>query len=128
MKHILLVEDEHDIAILLREAMESDGYYVTFVKRVADARAVLLRVKFHLLVANLLLPDGTAFDLLEMANQRGISAFLMTGSVEHMAQLEGDGEFYLAKPFRLATFMAEVQHRIGNADGGDGQEMPRAAK
>jgi CheY-like chemotaxis protein len=32
MKHILLVDGERDIALLFREAMESDGYYVARAK------------------------------------------------------------------------------------------------
>jgi DNA-binding response OmpR family regulator len=58
MKHILLLEDEHDIAIMLRRALEEEGYFVTFSAKVADARTVLARVKVDLLISNILLPTG----------------------------------------------------------------------
>jgi hypothetical protein len=51
-----------------------------------------------------------------MAKQRGIPAFLMTGSIEHMPQLGDSGQLHLAKPFRPRDFLAQIHERIGSAD------------
>ena len=80
MKHILLFEAEHDLGIMLRRTLEKRGYYVTVTARLNDAHQMLERAKFDLIIVNILLPDGTAFEVMEMAKQRGIRTFLMTGS------------------------------------------------
>jgi DNA-binding response OmpR family regulator len=64
-------------------------------------------------VADILLPDGTAFAAIDEANRRNVPCLLMTGSWPHMAQLEANGEFYLAKPFQLKNFTSQVRQRIG---------------
>jgi DNA-binding response OmpR family regulator len=78
MRHVLLFEDEHDIAIGMRRTLEDDGYYVSVTAKLNDARHMLERVKFDLIIASIHLPDGTAFEVMEMAKQRGIRTFLMT--------------------------------------------------
>ncbi|SRR6266571_2190775 len=77
MKHILLFEAEHDVGIMLRRTLEERGYSVTVTADVAHQ--MLRRAEFDLVIVNILLPDGAAFDVVEMARRRGIRAFLMTG-------------------------------------------------
>jgi len=113
VKHILLLEDDHRVAEALLLILEEEGYYVSFAMRVADAQNVLERTKVDLLVADILLPDGTSFELVDEAKRRGVPHLLMTGSPQHMAQLEANGEFHLSKPFRLANLLSEVRARMG---------------
>ena len=80
MKHVLLFEDEHDIAIGLLGTLEDHGYYVSVTGNLNHARQMLERIKFDLIIANILLPDSVAFEVMEMAEQRGIRTFFMTGS------------------------------------------------
>jgi DNA-binding response OmpR family regulator len=80
MKHVLLFEDEHDIAIGLLGTLEDHGYYVSVTARLNDARQMLERVKFDLIIANILLPDGAAFEVMKMAKEGGIRTFFMSGS------------------------------------------------
>ena len=79
MKHILLFGAEHDVSIMLRRTLEERGYSVTVTAAVDVARQMLQRAEFDLVIVNILLPDGAAFDVVEMARRRGIRAFLMTG-------------------------------------------------
>lgn len=118
MKHILLLEDDYGVSETLMRILEDEEYYVSFATRVADAKDVLTRVKVDLLIADVLLPDGTAFELIDEAKRRGVPYLLMTGSPEHMAQLEANGEFHLSKPFRLANLLGEVRDRIGRSSNG----------
>jgi DNA-binding response OmpR family regulator len=117
MKHILLLEDNHDIVDLLRLLLEEDGYYVSSTSRVADAREILEKTKVDLFIADIVLPDGTAFSAIEEAKRRNVSCLMMTGSWPHMAHLEANGDFHLTKPFRLREFTALVLRRIGPGHG-----------
>jgi DNA-binding response OmpR family regulator len=113
MKHILLLEDDQSILDLLSALLEEGGYYVSCATRISYAKEVLDRVAVDLLIADILLPDGTAFALIDEAKKRNISYLLMTGSWPHMAELKANGEFHLSKPFKLSELSAEVTRRIG---------------
>jgi DNA-binding response OmpR family regulator len=117
MKHILLLEDDAGVVDLLTTLLEEAGYYVSSTAQVSDAKAILARTKVDLLIADIALPGGTAFPAIDEAKERNVVYLLMTGSIQHMAQLEANGEFHLAKPFKLKDFTAEVLHRIGPAEG-----------
>src|SRR5579872_279610 len=117
MKHILLLEDDSGIVDLLQMALEEVGYYVSTTARVNDAKQMLERSKVDLLIADILLPDGVAFPAIDEAKTRNIPSLLITGSVRHMAQLAANGEFHLAKPFKLAAFTEAVMDRIGLGNG-----------
>jgi len=125
MKHILLLEDDSDVSSVLTRLLEEDNYYVSVSTRAADAIEMLARVKVDLLVSDVLVIGGTAFAAVAAANQREVPYFLITGSLEHMAEFEANGEFHLAKPFKLAEFLGAVRDRIGRAD--DEAEVERAA-
>jgi DNA-binding NtrC family response regulator len=117
MKHILLLEDDSGVVDLLLMILEGAGYYVSTTARVNDATQMLERSKVELFIADILLPDGVAFPAIDEAKRRNIPCLLMTGSPRHMAELEANGEFHLAKPFRLKDFTDSVMERIGPGDG-----------
>ena len=60
---------------------------------------------------------GTAFGALDVAHSHKVPYFLMTGSPAHLAELEANGQFHLAKPFKLADFLNAVRDRIGPGNG-----------
>ena len=117
MKHILLLEDDHSIVDLLSTLLEEDGYYISSTARVADGMQILQKTKVDLLIADIVLSDGTAFSAIDEAKRRNIPYLLMTGSWPHMAQLEANGELHLTKPFKLKDFTSQVLQRIGPSDG-----------
>src|SRR3954471_14486503 len=113
MKHRLLLEDNRSIVDLLSNLLEEDGYYISSTGRVADATQILQKTKVDLLIADIVLSDGTAFAVIDEAKRRNIACLLMTGSWPHMAQLEDNGELHLTKPLKLTDFTSQVLQRIG---------------
>lgn len=116
MKHVLLLEDDADVSSVLVWLLEEQKYYVSATTRVGDAHEFLERVKVDLLIADVLLPDGTAFAAVDTAKQQRVPYFLITGSFSHMAELEANGQFHLSKPFKLSNFLDAVRDRIGPGD------------
>jgi DNA-binding response OmpR family regulator len=112
----LLLEDHGGTGSVLTRLLEEEEYYVTSTALVGVARELLERVKFDLFIADVLLPDGTAFAALDVAKMHKVAYFLMTGSTAHMAELEANGQFHLSKPFKLTDFMNAVRDRIGPGD------------
>ena len=123
VKHLILLEDNGDVAAMLARLLGEQGYYVACAMRAADACEVLQRVTADLLIADVLLPDGTCFAAVDIAKRKGLPYILMTGSYDQMVQLRTNGDFHLRKPFRLIAFMDEVRSRIGPGDG-EGQTAP----
>ena len=80
MKHILLLDDERSIVNLLSALLEDDGYYVSSTGRIADATQILQKTKVDLLIADIVLSDGTAFAAIDEAKKQNIACLLMTGS------------------------------------------------
>jgi DNA-binding response OmpR family regulator len=117
MKYILLLEDDRSIVDLLSALLKDDGYYVSSTGRVADATHILQKTKVDLLIADIVLSDGTAFAAIDETTRQNIACLLVTGSWPHMAQLEANGELHLAKPFELKDFTSQVLQRIGPGDG-----------
>ena len=117
MKHILLLEDDAGVVDLLSVLLEEEGYYVSSTGRVSDAKELLEKSKVDLFIADILLPDGTAFPAIDEAKRRNIAYLIITGSLPHMAELKANGEFHLAKLFKLKDFIAQVVQRVGLADG-----------
>jgi DNA-binding NtrC family response regulator len=84
MRHVLLFEDEHGVAIGLRRALEDHGHFVRVTANLHSARQMLETLEFDLIIANILLPDAT--DVGKMAKERGIHIFMMTGSSSHSSR------------------------------------------
>ncbi len=117
MKHILLLEADRGFSSVLARCLEDEKYYVSITARIVDALKTLERVKIDLFIAEALLPDGAAYAAVDFAKLHKVPYLLMTGSPTHLAELETNGQFHLAKPFKLADFMSAVRDRIGPGDG-----------
>jgi DNA-binding response OmpR family regulator len=105
MKHVLLLEDNGGVASVLGLLLKDANYDVTSAQFVADACKLLERKKVDLLIADVLLSDGTALAAAEAAKRLHVPYFLMTGSYEQMALLDDNNEFYLGKPFHLIELL-----------------------
>ena len=66
---ILLVEDEEDIASLVRAYLENDGFRVIWAARGAEGVAALEQNEIRLAILDLQLPDADGLDLCRMIRQ-----------------------------------------------------------
>jgi DNA-binding NtrC family response regulator len=105
---LLLVEDDKDLGDTLKEYLETDGLQVTVCENCREALDVLRRPgrKFHMILTDLLLPDGDGFDVVRVAKQGhpNILAAVMTGYASLQTAIEAIrlGAYdYITKPFSL---------------------------
>src|SRR5450755_3304116 len=109
---LFLVEDDDDIAFLMRKSLERAGHSVTVCHTGADALTVLGHAQFDLVLLDQKLPDMSGTDLLEGFTREGISTpvLMVTGvGDEQLAShvMRAGALDYIAKD-RALTFLADL--------------------
>src|SRR5260370_6360199 len=61
--HLLIVDDDRRIRLLLSRYLNSEGYRVTTAETAQEARAKLDGLKFDLLILDVMMPGESGFDL-----------------------------------------------------------------
>ncbi len=117
--HILLVEDDDDIARLVQQVLERSGFHV---ERCTDLTCAQRHLpgKYALLVLDRLLPDGEGLHWLAQRREAGLTlpVLMLTAlddEAERVAGLEGGADDYLGKPFSLAELAARVKALLRRA-------------
>jgi two-component system cell cycle sensor histidine kinase/response regulator CckA len=117
--HLLLVEDDDDIALLIRKALEGAGHQVTRCRTAADALRHLKERPFDLALLDHYLPDMAGTDLLQaLAREQIATPTLMVtafGDVELATRvLQAGAQDYVVKDPALA-FLSELPKRVSEA-------------
>jgi DNA-binding response OmpR family regulator len=109
---ILLVEDEPAILESLAYVLGRDGFAVATAKSAAEARALADGV--DLVVLDLMLPDGSGFDLIRgwRATDRPMPIIVLSSrdaEADRVAALESGADDYVTKPFSPREIVARVR-------------------
>jgi two-component system nitrogen regulation response regulator NtrX len=112
---VLVVEDDIDIAALLSEILENEGYAAVAVSDNDDLKGQL-DVRPDLIVLDLRLTRGSADEILQSVRARGmgdVPVVLLSaaGDLEERARELGVSA-YLAKPFELEQFIVTVRRFV----------------
>lgn len=127
---VLVLEDEPDVAKLLRAMLESDGNEVEVAANAKEARELLSAKHFDLMTVDIMLPDEDGIGLIrELRTQRAfrdlktVIVSAKAGSDQYEVVTEKMGIVdWLDKPIDQARLLSAVQGAIG-ARSGPG--MPR---
>ncbi len=119
MPKILVVEDEPAIAESIAYSLRRDGFFVTITATLAAAEREVKGA--DLVVLDLMLPDGSGFDLIGKARRDGLSAAIIVLSsrddeADRVAALETGADDYVTKPFsprEIAARVRAVLRRVG---------------
>ncbi len=130
--HVLVVEDEADIAFPLVRTLEREGYTVTWVERGQAALDHLVGTETSLMILDLGLPDMDGLDVCRAARTAGFGGGIMIvtargDELDRVVGLDYGADDYLAKPFGLAELQARVRallRRSASARPEDGGATP----
>ncbi len=111
---ILLVDDNHDLLSLLKEELNSAGFYdLWMADSVASARTILQQRSPELIVLDINLPDGDGFSLFqEIRTSRDIPVLFLSARDADSDRLFGLGlgaDDYLTKPFLTQELLLRIQ-------------------
>ena len=111
--HILIVDDEPKVRLLLRRCFESEGYKVTEAGSSAEALKALDHATFGLVTLDLNLPDADGFTVArEIRSRSPVPIIMVTGkgdTIDRVVGLELGADDYITKPFHLREVLARVR-------------------
>jgi len=113
--HMLIIEDDPDIRMGLREYFDMEGYEVEVAE---DGEAALEAMKnveqCDIVLLDIMLPKKDGFEVLREAQEMGFSApvLVLTAKGEQESKLKGFGlgaDDYVTKPFNVEELAARVK-------------------
>ena len=121
-RHLLLVDDEPHIGLLLRPHLERLGYRVSLARTLADAGAALADPSASVdgLLLDLHLPDGSGLDFLRGLRAapatRTLPVIVLTAEGEDriLAAARGLDAALLTKPFSPTKLTARIAAMLGD--------------
>ena len=118
-QQILVVDDDKEIARLLRGYLEKAGFGVLVAHDGGTAVHTLRRDKPDLLLLDLMLPDMDGYDITRLvrtdANLQQIPIIMITARVEDSDKIVGlelGADDYVTKPFNPAEVVARVRAQL----------------
>jgi DNA-binding response OmpR family regulator len=112
MAKILVVEDEPAIAESIAYSLRRDGFSVDVARTFASAEREIDGA--DLIILDLMLPDGSGFDLIGLARRSPTSPAIIVlssrdGEADRVAALETGADDYVTKPFSPREIVARVR-------------------
>jgi DNA-binding response OmpR family regulator len=127
---ILLVEDEEDIAVLVRAYLERDGFRVVWATRGTEGLAELERNDVRLAILDLQLPDADGFDVCRAIRaSSGLPVVMLTArdeEVDRVTGLELGADDYVTKPFSPRELSARVRAVLRRVEPDDADDRLHA--
>lgn len=115
--HILVVDDDKDVATSIVRALEVLGYAATTCGHAQEAFEVMSRQSFDLLLVDYRMPDMTGLDLVTLLREEGhkIPAIMMTGhfATEDRVRVEQLAiSAILRKPITLPVLSQTLEEQL----------------
>ena len=128
-KKVLIIEDDINIAELLRLYMEKDGFTVTIAENGAIGMAEFERVSPDLILLDIMMPvlDGWGV-CREIRAVSKVPIIMLTSkgeTLDKVTGLEMGADDYIVKPFEVGELMARVHAVMRRYDVTDGSENKR---
>jgi DNA-binding response OmpR family regulator len=113
---ILTVEDDKNLNMINRLALESEGYRVKTAYDLKEARLILDEIVPDLILLDVKLPDGNGFDFCREIREKVKAPIIFLTSVtetegEH-AGLAAGGDEYLRKPYDIDLLRLRVKKTL----------------
>lgn len=113
---LLLVEDDSEIARIIRDTLTQDGYIVTWATTGLEGWEDFQEAKYDLVLVDLMLPGMDGFTLCKNIRLKSeVPLIIISARKEDEDKVEGLGlgaDDYLAKPFSLVELKALIKSQL----------------
>ena len=110
--HILVVDDDRRLRLLLSSYLSKNGYRVTVASSALEARTVLDSLEFELIVLDVMMPGENGLDFAyRMREQSDIPILMLTArsdAADRVRGLEAGVDDYLGKPFEPKELLLRI--------------------
>ena len=111
---VLIVEDDRELAGLLRDGFAAASIDATIAPTLTAGRAAVRAVACDVVILDVMLPDGSGFDLCRSIRAQGnttpvLMLTAMDAVDDRVRGLEAGADDYLSKPFAFRELVARVQ-------------------
>ena len=114
LAHILIVDDDYRIRILVKQYLQDNNYLVTTAKDAFDAKNKIDLIKFDLIVLDIMMPKKSGLELTgELKKENKVPIILLTAKGETDEKVEGlerGADDYLAKPFEPKELLLRIKN------------------
>ena len=114
-QNILLVEDDREIARIIKDTLIKEGYYVTWATTGIEGLADFQADSYDLVLVDWMMPEMDGLKLTEHIRlQSDVPIIMISARNEDADKVEGlrGADDYLAKPFSLEELKARVKSHL----------------
>jgi len=119
--HILVIEDDHEMAAYLTKGLKEHGYTVDHA---ADGREGLFLAAtgdFDLLIIDRMLPHTDGLSIVKLLREQGIKSRILLLSAlsqvdDRVSGLKAGADDYLAKPYAFSELLARIEVLLRRKD------------
>ena len=119
IQHILVIDDDERLRLLLRRFLEESGFRVTDVASARDARRLLGSIAFDLLIVDIMMPGETGLEFLtDLRKASEVPALFLTAMAEtehRITGLESGADDYMSKPFEPRELVLRIRSILARA-------------
>jgi DNA-binding response OmpR family regulator len=117
---ILIVEDDANLRLGLRDNLRDEGYDVTDAPSAKDAAPHLQSRVFDLLILDVMLPGEDGYSFCRRLRAEGVKSMVLMLTARSLEDdlvrgFEAGAQDYLTKPYRLRELLARVQALVRRA-------------
>ena len=114
LAHILIVDDDDRIRILVKQYLQDNNYLVTTARDAFDAKNKIDLIKFDLIVLDIMMPKKSGLELTdELKKENKVPIILLTAKGETDERVEGlerGADDYLGKPFEPKELLLRIKN------------------
>ena len=134
---ILLVEDDPEIGIMLKDYLETENFEVVMAHDGGEACDKFAASRFDLVLLDLMIPVVSGMDVLQRIRKDSVVPVIIVSAkdseADKMLGLGLGADDYITKPFSVAEVLARVKANIRrftqyNGDAGQEDEVVKAGE
>ena len=112
-KHILIVDDDEGIRVLLKQYLEKYNYRVTTAANALDSRALIKNFTFDLLILDIMMPGESGLSLTDFLTKTYTTPIILLTALadtsDKIKGLEFGAADYLVKPFEPRELVLRIE-------------------